>query len=645
MNQFSFLFSPAADALGHTLLYSFGQAFVVFVCLRVVLKLIPNASAHIKYSLSYFGYVGISVWFVVTLIRQFSMAKSEVLSQQIMANTSFSQVAVDHASSATDSIFSLSFLNQYLPWVVGFYLLGILWYSIRLSLNFFQTNSLRTKGLSELDTEWQERIINLANRMNITRPLQTFFSRYVNTPMMIGFFKPVILLPLATMSQLSPEQFEAILIHELAHIRRNDYVLNILQSVLDTILFFNPFTWWITQNIREEREKSCDEMVLQLSDPYHYARALLALEEPLQHRPLVMTAVGKRSHLFHRIKNIMEMKNNHLNLRQKFITLLVIATATISVAWLSPAENKTAHSEKQKSVSEKSSTFSTPLFFTIFPFNFLKDSTPKGLIPAPPPPPSAPPPPVAMRHDGVAPMPPAPPVAPLPPIPGNSNMGPVPLPPPPMPPLPPKPIFGNDSLPPSADYFNSKEWKQQQEAIKKSTDEMRKYFQSDTWKKQQDLVRANAVAMKKYFNSPEWKKQQELIKKNAEELKKYFNSPEWKKQQALIKKNASKVQEYFNSPEWKKQEELIKKNASKVQEYFNSPEWKKQQEEIRHATDSLSAYFKSDAWQKQQENIQKAVAQTQKFFQSENWQKQQENLKEMQKDKDEMQKDADFKKK
>ena len=421
MNQFSFLYSPAADALGHTLLYSLGQTFVVFICLRIVLKLIPNVR-HVKYGLSYFGYLGVAAWFVVTLIRQFSIAKSEVLSQQIIASTSFGQVVVDHASSATDSIFSLSFLNQYLPWVVGFYLMGILWYSIRLSLNFFQTNSLRTKGLSELDTAWQERIIQLASRMNVTRPLQTFFSRYVNTPMMIGFFKPVILLPLATMSQLSPQQFEAILIHELAHIRRNDYLLNILQSVLDTILFFNPFTWWITKNIREEREKCCDEMVLQVSDPYHYARALLALEEPLQYQPLVMTAVGKRSHLFYRIKNIMEMKNNHLNLRQKFITLLVIATATISVAWLSPSPNKTAQTKMRNSVSEKFSAISAPPVFTFLPFSWLKDSTPKELTPAPPPPTPAPMPPVAMGHDGIPPMPPAPPVAPLPPIPGNSGL-------------------------------------------------------------------------------------------------------------------------------------------------------------------------------------------------------------------------------
>jgi bla regulator protein BlaR1 len=630
MEQFNFLFSPAAEALGYALLYSLGQAFVVFICLRIVLKFIPNASSNIKYSLSYASYVGIASWFFITLIRQISISQNDAVYQQRIANTAFTPMVLEHITSSTSSFFSITFLNQYLPFIVAFYLVGIFWYSIRLSVNFFQTNGLKTKGVFELDAEWQEHISRLAGKMKISRSLQTFFSKKVNTPVMIGFFKPVILLPFAIMNQLSPQQFEAILLHELAHIRRNDYVLNILQSVLDTILFFNPFAWWITKNIREEREKSCDEMVLQFSDPYHYARALLSLEEPLTNHPLIMTAVGKRSHLFHRIKNIMEMKKNRLNLRQKFITLLVIASATFSVAWLSPGENKMDHSEKQKNDFPKASVISTSSFFTFLPFNLLKDSTPKEIAPMPPAPPPSPMPPVSMTNPGTP--PPSPPMPPFPPT----------------APLPPNPLFGEmiDSLPPSTDYFNSKEWKQQEEAIKKNTEKMRKYFQSDAWKKQQDLMRENALAqIQKFVQSEDWQKQQQLMKKNGEETKKYFNSAEWKKQQDLIKKNAEEMVKHFNSTDWKKQQELIQKNAEKVKEYFNSPEWKKQQEEIHHATDSLSAYFKSDDWKKQQENVQKALAQIQNFFQSEDWQKQQENLKELVKDQKQTQNDADLKKK
>ncbi|MEO8821407.1 MAG: M56 family metallopeptidase [Ginsengibacter sp.] len=634
MNQFNFLFSPAAEALGNALLYSIGQSFIVFISLWILLKLIPNASARFKYCLLYVGYLSVSSWFIVTLIRQYSIAQLAISYQPIAGSQSFINTPAEQTSSIF-SIFSLSFLNHYLPWLVGFYLLGIIYYSLRLSLNFFQTNQLKRKGIFELDKEWQEHIIRLAERLNIGRPLKTFFSRNVNTPMMIGFFRPVILLPLALMNHLTPQQFEAILLHELAHIRRNDYLLNLLQSIFDTILFFNPFTWWITSKIREERENCCDEMVLQLSDPYQYARALLALEEPIQNSQLLMTAVGNRSHLFHRIKKIIEMKNNPLNTRQKFMTLLILMITTVSVAWLSPSKNKRTDIDNEKMISKNSHPVGSSSFSTFLNFKFTVDSVPAESVPLPPMPPQ---PPVAMQENGIL------PTAPLPPSPPNSPM----VPEVPLPPMPPSHEI-NDSFPPSADYFNSKEWKQQREAIKKSTNDMRKYFQSDAWKKQQDLLRENAVAMKKYFSGPQWKKQQELMKESAEDIKqsfnsaewkkqvelmkkngggmkKYFDNPEWKKQQELIKKSAEDIKQQFNSAEWKKQVELMKKNGEEMKKYFNNPDWKKQQELIEQNSDSLKKYFNSPEWKKEQEQIRNSTDSLTSFFKGNAWQKQQENI-------------------
>jgi beta-lactamase regulating signal transducer with metallopeptidase domain len=614
MNHFSFLFSPTAKALGHSLLYSLWQAFIVFICLRLILRLIPNASARIKYSLSYFAYLGIAAWFVITLFHQLPLAQNELAFRVIIGQNALQQTTFEQTTSISGSALSFSYLNNYLPWIVGFYLLGIVWFMMRLVYNYFHANTLKTSGLIALDASWQQRIVQLADTINIHQKVRAYFSRHVDTPMMIGFFKPVILLPLATMNHLSVQQFEAILLHELAHIRRNDYFLNLLQSIVDTILFFNPFTWWITKNIRDEREKCCDEMVLQLSDPYHYARALLALEEPLRNRALVMTAVGEHSQLLHRIKNIMEMKNNHINLRQKFVVFLVIAVASISVAWLSPRETRANPQTPLQIIGPRNSPGVKVLISNYFPLKPAADSVPKEIEPLPPVVPLALNPPV--------PNPPAPQLAPLPPpLPPINIAVPTPM----TAPLPPLPALNGmrDSLPPSTDYFNSKEWKKQQEAIKKSTAEIQKYFQSDVWKKQQQLIQKNSLAMKKYFNSPEWKKQQKEIQKSAAKMHQYFKSDVWEKQQAEIQKN-----------------------ASQVQKYFNSPEWKKQQEEIKRSADSISFYFKSDAWKKQQENMKKAFAQTQKYFESAEWKKQQEELKKaMMEVNKEMRKDAESKKK
>ncbi len=642
MNLISSLSSPIAMALGHTLLYSLWQAFIVFICLRLVLKLIPNASSRIKYAVSGFAYFGIAAWFIITLILQLSIAQKAIAYHETLINSGFQQISSDSYVTAS-SVFSFSYLNNYLPWIVAFYFIGMLWFTVRLIYNYFQTNVLKTNGLTHLDEAWLQKIEQLAMKLNVQKKVRAFFSKHIDTPMMIGFFKPLILLPLATINHLSTQQFEAILLHELAHVRRNDYLMNLLQSIVDTILFFNPFTWWITKNIREEREKCCDEMVLQLSDPYHYARALLALEEPLRNRPFVMTAVGKRPQLLHRIKNIMEMKNNRINLRQKLVALLVVISASFSVAWLSPNDNE-IHAQKKQDLKKDFiiADVGSASFNTIFPFRLLRDSNPEVLPPVPPAPPVAPLEPTTSK---------VPALPPAPPTPSAEN---VPL--PPLPPVAPLAPMKNDSLPPITNYFDSKDWKQQQEAIEKSTAEMKKYFQSDEWKKQQQAIKKNSLAMKKYFDSPAWKKQQKeiqksaakmqqyfksqawkeqqaMIQKNSASIQKYFNSPEWKKQQEEIQKSASKVQEYFNSPEWKKQEEEIQKSASKVQEYFNSPEWKKQEEQIRKSTDSMTHYFKSDAWKKQQENMQKSFAQTQKYFESAEWKKQMDGMKKMIQDK------------
>ena len=159
MNHFSFLFSPTAQALGHTLLYSLWQAFIVFICLRLILKLIPNASARIKYFLSYFAYLGIAAWFIVTLISQLSLAQNELAYQEIIGQNALQQMAFEQTTSYSDSALSFSYLNNYLPWIVGFYLLGIVWFTMRLLYNYFQTNHLKTSGLTALEVNWQQRII------------------------------------------------------------------------------------------------------------------------------------------------------------------------------------------------------------------------------------------------------------------------------------------------------------------------------------------------------------------------------------------------------------------------------------------------------------------------------------------------------
>ncbi len=120
----------------------------------------------------------------------------------------------------------------------------------------------------------------VAMQMKIVRKVTVWISQHIDVPATIGFIKPVILIPFASLNNLSRDQLEAIILHELSHIRRNDYIINIIVSLIETILFFNPFVTLLSAVIKRERENCCDDFVLQYRyDPHSYASALLRLEE------------------------------------------------------------------------------------------------------------------------------------------------------------------------------------------------------------------------------------------------------------------------------------------------------------------------------------------------------------------------------
>jgi hypothetical protein len=151
----------------------------------------------------------------------------------------------------------------------------------------------------------------IAQRMGLRRKVNIWLSDLVDGPLTLGFYKPIILFPLALINQLSMEQVEAIILHELAHIRRNDYVINLVISWLGIIFFFNPFARMLIREIRKEREHCCDDLVLQFQyEPHTYASALLALERSrFEGSALVLAAAGtSRQLLLERVKRISGQK-------------------------------------------------------------------------------------------------------------------------------------------------------------------------------------------------------------------------------------------------------------------------------------------------------------------------------------------------
>lgn len=331
------------QAFGWALLHSLWQGFLIFACLRLVLYLWSHMSARIKYNLSYLSLTGIFTWFCITLWQQVSAALRVRQATWVMIETGVRQKHIDmpaiYQSQSSIKHF-IPQLEMWFPLVVALYVTGVAVMSIKLIMDLVQLKQIRNNQVLPIDAVWEKHLERLTARLRIPRKVQLLISTHIQVPVMIGFLKPLILLPVAMFNNLTAEQLEAILLHELAHIKRNDYLLNIFQSIVETILFFNPFIWWITKNIRLEREHCCDDLVIASQvQPLQYAKALVALEEyRLTVNALAMAAADNKQHLFHRIKRIMEMKTKNINYTQKLLAVLIIAIGLITIAWLNPIQ-------------------------------------------------------------------------------------------------------------------------------------------------------------------------------------------------------------------------------------------------------------------------------------------------------------------
>lgn len=169
--------------------------------------------------------------------------------------------------------------QQAMPWIVAAWFAGAAACSLRLIMGFISAAALRRSRHAPVPIAWQHTLDRLIERMHVSRRVRLLATDRVDTPSVIGWLRPVILAPVGVLSGLAPGQVEALLAHELAHVRRHDYLVNILQGIAESLLFYHPAVWWISNQIRAEREHCCDDLAVAASgDVLVYARALAELE-------------------------------------------------------------------------------------------------------------------------------------------------------------------------------------------------------------------------------------------------------------------------------------------------------------------------------------------------------------------------------
>ncbi len=272
-------------ALGWAVANSLWQTALCWLFYRLYIRLYPQSSAAFRYHLSLLLLTAAFGWFVATGVEYYGFIQLRT-----------PQPLLDLPAAG----------NQLLTGISALYLVFFLYHSTGFIRSLAGLQQLQS--IAGIKAPVQLRIFTeqTALQLGIRQKIRLLLSDKVEVPSVLGILKPVLLLPVSACTQLSPAQLETVILHELAHIRRYDYLVNLLQSILELFLFFNPFARLLGGVARKERENSCDDWVLNFQyDRQLYASALLALEQnrrlPVQ---LIMTATNGKQALLHRIQRL-----------------------------------------------------------------------------------------------------------------------------------------------------------------------------------------------------------------------------------------------------------------------------------------------------------------------------------------------------
>ena len=219
-------------------------------------------------------------------------------------------------------------LKPLLPLIVGAWCLGVLICSLRPLLGWRLVQRLRRIGILPPSEEVMAALDRVSQRMKMKHAIHVFCSTLAKGPLVVGYLRPIVLLPVSFVSSVPMAQLEAILAHELAHIRRHDFVINLLQTLVETLFFYHPIIWWLSHRIRLEREHCCDDLVVKLfNNRVDYGRALVAVEQ-LPGRETSMALGARDGALLGRIRRILgaEVNSSADRSRSMFPMLLCLLT-------------------------------------------------------------------------------------------------------------------------------------------------------------------------------------------------------------------------------------------------------------------------------------------------------------------------------
>ncbi|HFB55385.1 MAG TPA: hypothetical protein ENJ46_05620, partial [Hellea balneolensis] len=357
-NSFMFNLPLVFDALGWAVLHSLWQGALAGLFIWGARVVTRDGASDLRYVLGITTLCALFAAFVTTFFY-YLHAGTTLQAQNINA---LDVINITLAQTVSDSAqYPLGRLGSYANvlgtiWTIGFVLFGA-----RYLAAFRLTHKLRTTGLSALPTDWHTRFNQLMVKSGMGAHLQSrvraYVSDHVSSPITFGFFKPVVLVPTWFFTGLSVDQCEVILLHELAHIRRHDYVTNILQIFIKTVFFYHPAVQFICRSTDADREHACDDFAIHITDkPENLATALgtIRLKSAQTSGVFVLSADGRDAPFMLRLRRLMGTPINTLRINTvRGITATLMMVTTTILAMLVSATQSTADPVEKQTLEAK----------------------------------------------------------------------------------------------------------------------------------------------------------------------------------------------------------------------------------------------------------------------------------------------------
>ena len=329
------------QAFSWMLIHSLWQGMLLAVMSAVVMLLTKKTSAAVRYNLvlvQFLLFVGACLF---TFVWEWNKQQQQNMVQfgDAMGGRASALLSLNANGIRVFASTCIGYFTANAPMVVLLWFVFFLFRSVQMMRGLMFIHNAKHRQVSEPVGYWKNGVELLCKKLQLKQAVKLLESGYVKMPMVIGHLKPVILIPAGLLSGLPPEQVEAVLLHELAHIRRHDYFVNFLQTIAETVFFFNPGLLWISSLIRDERENCCDDIALaQTKNKRDFIQALISFKEhSLYGANYAVAFPGKKNQLLQRVSRILGNKNKTVSQGDKaflisgvVILSAIIATATIA---------------------------------------------------------------------------------------------------------------------------------------------------------------------------------------------------------------------------------------------------------------------------------------------------------------------------